>query len=144
MAPRCEHAVDVCERLPQCATIDINVEASVATLKRETPLSARTSRVKDVAVTHARGDRAVGQDGACPSGVEPRAALKLRVLAGRGGDVCVLDCPRLNSTRAVEACFGAPACIGVDLTFAVEGHAAVARLRFANASARRARAWRGL
>jgi hypothetical protein len=125
---RCANAIAVCEREPHCATIDINVEGSIATLKRETALSARTSRVKDVALTQARGDRAVGRDGPCPPEVAAQA-LRLRQLAGRA-PTCVLDCPKLNSTRAVEVCFSVPNCVGVDITFMIEGHGAVARLRF--------------
>jgi hypothetical protein len=49
-APRCPNAIAVCERRPECATVDINVEGSVATLKRETERSQRTSGVKDVDV----------------------------------------------------------------------------------------------
>ena len=52
--PRCEHAMAVCKRLPHCTTLDVNVEGSVATLKRETELSRRTSRVKDISVRHVR------------------------------------------------------------------------------------------
>ena len=36
----------------------------------------------------------------------------------------------------VELCFGTPACVGVDLSFQVEGHAAVARLRYEPGAAR--------
>ena len=49
-APRCPNAIAVCESLPECSTIDVNVEGSVATLKRETALSRRTSGMKDVDV----------------------------------------------------------------------------------------------
>lgn len=130
-APRCANAIAVCERLAQCSTIDINVEGSVATLKQESVLSARTSRVKHVAVTHSRGDRAAGRDGACANDAAGRQALRLHALAGR--ETCILDCPKLNCTRGVEMCFDAPACLGVDLSFQIEGHSAVARLRFSPA-----------
>lgn len=53
-APHCPRAIAVCEAQPECTTVDINVEGSVATLKRETELSRRTSRVKDVVVRHMR------------------------------------------------------------------------------------------
>lgn len=128
-APSCAHAIAVCERRAECSTVDINVEGSVATLKAESPLSARTSRVRDVAVTHARGARAVGKDGACATEARSRA-LSLRALAGRGGETCILDCPKLNCTAGIDLCFKSPACVGVDLSFQIEGHAAVARLRY--------------
>ena len=97
--PRCAHAIAVCERLsPTCSTVDINVEGTVATLKQESPLSARTSRVKHVAVTHARGDRAAGKDGACAADAG-RQALRLRALTGRG-DTCILDCPKVSALRS--------------------------------------------
>ena len=57
----------------------------------------------------------LGMDGACPG--EATKPLSLKKLAGRAGPMCVLDCPKLNSTRAVEVCFNAPPCIAVDLTF---------------------------
>ena len=107
-APRCANAIKVCELLATCATIDINVEGSVATLKQETPLSARTSRVKHVAVTHKLGDRAAGKDGACAQGSTGQP-LKLRSLAGRVGQTCIYDCPKLvrrydlNSNSVVAA-----------------------------------------
>ena len=132
-APRCAHAMSVCEKLAQCATVDVNVEGSVATLKRETSLSNRTSRVRQVAVTHARGERAAGRDGACVTGA-PRVSLSLRALAGR--TTCILDCPQLNYTRGVAMCFDTPTCVGVDISFQIEGHAAVARLRFARSRSR--------
>ena len=45
-------AVALCERLPHCAGVDVNVEGTVATLKRESELSRRTSRLRpEVAVT---------------------------------------------------------------------------------------------
>ena len=97
-APRCANAIAVCERLAQCSTIDINVEGSVATLKQESVLSARTSRVKHVAVTHSRGDRAAGRDGACANDAAGRQALRLHALAGR--ETCILDCPKLNCADA--------------------------------------------
>ena len=130
LAPRCSHAIAVCEKLAQCATVDINVEASVATLKLETALSSRTSRVKNIALTQSRGDRAVGRDGPCPSEVTRRDGITtLKALAGRAPN-CILDCPKLNSTRAVEVCYRVPSCVGVDISFQIEGHGAVARLRF--------------
>lgn len=120
-APRCENAIAVCERLSHCATVDINVEASVATLKQESPLSARTSRVKSLSVTKSHGDRAAGVDAACSpmlgavaepcnpnakgaggrkrcnAGGPPHGHVKLRALGGR--PTCLFDCPALNCTR---------------------------------------------
>lgn len=92
-APRCAYALKVCEAHPECATVDINVEASVATLKRETPLSSRTSRVKNVAVTHAQDERAVGRDGPCVESASKAGEVALRALRGR--QACVYDCPQL-------------------------------------------------
>ena len=128
-APRCSNAIAVCERRAECATVDINVEGSIATLKAETELSARTSRVKQVAVTHARGIKAVGTDGPCAPDARVKP-LALRALSGR--TACVLDCPALNCTRGVELCFAAKTCVGVEISFQVESHSAVARLRYAS------------
>ena len=44
--PRCGRAVRLCERLAECATVAINVEGTVATLKRESDLSRQTSHKK--------------------------------------------------------------------------------------------------
>jgi hypothetical protein len=90
-SPRCTNAIRVCERLADCATIDINVEGTVATLKSETALSRRTSRVKHVAVTHARTGRAAGVDRKCADGTR---TVKLHALNGRAA--CIFDCPKLN------------------------------------------------
>ena len=129
--PRCGHAISVCERLSQCSTIDINVEGSVATLKTESPLSARTSRVKDVSVTHKLGDRAVGKDGPCSSSDGRAKAVRLSGPAHHlATESCIFDCPQLNCTAGVSECFESPTCIGVDLSFQVEGHSAIARLRY--------------
>jgi hypothetical protein len=128
--PRCANAIAVCERLSQCATIDINVEGSVATLKSETPLSARTSHVKQISVTKSRGDRAIGQDGACTvAAKESISLLRMRALGNK--PACIFDCPALNCTRGIEVCYLSPTCVGADLSFNVEGRAAVARLRYA-------------
>ena len=130
--PRCPKATAVCERLAACTTVDINVEGSVATLKSETELSGRTSRVKQVTVRNLRGrpgpaspgqQRMHGVDGAC---AEHEVAVA--ELAGR--PACVLDCPKLNCTRGVERCFATPTCVTVDISFSVPGHSAVARLRY--------------
>ena len=42
---------------------------------------------------------------------------------------CVLDCPRLDCTRAIGLCFHRPTCPGVEIGFGLAGRAAVARLR---------------
>ena len=136
--PRCGHAISVCERLPQCATIDINVEGSVATLKSESSLSSRTSHVKDVTVVHARSGVSIGADGPCASADARKKAVRLRGLEGLRSDTCVFDCPALNCTAGVAACFDAPTCIGVSLSFQIEGHSAVARLRYGQARPRAA------
>ena len=130
-APRCPNAIAVCERLKECTTIDINVEGSVATLKRETELSGRTSRVKDITVRHLRNirgggrsqQRTRGKDGACPE-----HEVSLPELAGQ--PACVLNCPQLNCTRAVGQCFATSTCVGVEISFQVAGRDAVARLRY--------------
>ena len=127
--PLCAHAIEVCEKHSNCATIDINVEGSVATLKSETPLSARTSRIRDIKVTKSRGERAIGRDGACAT-AEKEAISLLRMRALGNKPACVFDCPNLNCTRGIEVCYQSPTCVGADLSFNVEGHAAVARLRF--------------
>lgn len=131
--PHCVRAAQVCEAHAECATIDINVEGTVATLKRETSLSAKTSRVKHVEVTHARTARSSGVDAACASAEERREALNLR-LAG-SIPTCIFDCPRLNCTRAVERCFySSRPCVGVEISFQTQGHAAIGRLRYAAAA----------
>jgi len=98
----------------------------VATLKAETSLSKRTSRVKSVAVTKALGDGAAGADGACAQHEIALAALGEK-------PHCVLGCPRLNCTRGVELCFATPACVAVDITIRGGAPPAIARLRYAPA-----------
>ena len=97
--------------------------------QRETPLSRRTSRVKSLRVTRSLGDRAAGSDGAC---AEHEVALpELRGgSGGRASAACVLNCPRLNCTRAIELCYTSAACVAVDISFGVAGRDAVARLRY--------------
>jgi len=41
----CSGAIQLCRRLAVCASVNVNVEGTVATLKRETELSAKTSKV---------------------------------------------------------------------------------------------------
>ena len=53
---------------------------------------------------------------------------------------CIFDCPALNCTRGIEVCYLSPTCVGADLSFSVEGHAAVARLRYAHDAAAAPRA----
>ena len=124
-APLCEHAKDVCRNhaADGCRTVDINVEGTVATLKKETELSQRTSWVKDIKVTRAHGDRAIGIDRPCQ---EANARLP-RVPKG---SACTLRCPLLDCSRAIELCYNSDSCVGVDLAFNTGGYAAVARLRY--------------
>lgn len=132
-APQCQHAIKVCEKLSECATVDINVEGSVATLKQETELSRRTSRVKNVSVRHVRKGRSGrgkvmtqrGSDMACTN-----HEVELPELGG--APACVLNCPKLNCTAAIGQCFSTSSCIAVDIAFQVAGRDAVARLRFAS------------
>lgn len=60
-SPNCIRAMEVCQQHEECSTVDINVEGLVATLKRETELSSRTSRVKQVSLSRNLGDSAAGQ-----------------------------------------------------------------------------------
>ncbi len=137
VSPRCDNALAVCSRLPQCTTVDINVEGSVATLKQETELSRRTSRVKDIDVRNVRQRRigklmmphpTRGSDAACA-----RHEVDLPQL--RGKPACVIGCPQLNCTGGIGLCYELDACVGVDISFQVAGREAVARLRFAHSAA---------
>ena len=91
----------------------------MATLKSETPLSARTSRIRDIKVTKSRGERAIGRDGACTT-AEKEAISLLRMRALGNKPACVFDCPNLNCTRGIEVCYQSPTCVGADLSFNVE------------------------
>ena len=130
-APSCEHAKQVCRdhAADGCRTVDINVEGTVATLKRETELSQRTSWVKDIKVTRNQGRRGSNSDTVDRPCQEANA--KLPWLAK--GAACTLRCPRLDCSRGIELCYAHEGCVGVDLTFNVVGHPAIARLRYRGA-----------
>lgn len=124
--PRCARAIALCDRLAQCAGVDVNVEGTVATLKRESELSQRTSRRRpDLEVSRVHQISARASDGPCTE-----ADVQLAACPG----CCVLGCPRLDCTRAIGLCYERPTCAGVDIGFGVEGRPAVARLRMAGSS----------
>ena len=120
---RCAKALRTCEMLSQCAAVEINVEGTVATLKRASALSRRTSLQKQIEFTQNRHERAPGTDRHCDAADE---SLRARVGAG----TCLLDCPKLNCTQATALCYEMAECIAVDVGFGFAGRAAVARLRF--------------
>ena len=124
VAPRCENARAVCRRhaAEGCRTVDINVEGSVATLKQETELSRRTSWVKDIKVTRGHGEQAIGVDRPCQEANSHLPRLPK-------GSACILRCPLLDCSRAIELCYETQRCIAVDLVFG-SGSPAVARLRY--------------
>jgi len=120
--PRCARAVALCERLTHCAGVDVNVEGTVATLKRESELSRRSSRLRsEVDVTRVHQLR--------PSVSDTPCGLDGDVSVASCPSCCVFDCPQLDCTRAIGLCFDWPACAGVEIGFGVAGRAAVARLR---------------
>ena len=128
---KCAKAVELCEKLPHCAAVNINVEGTIATLKRESALSAATSKRKTLKFTQNARGRAPGRDEAC-------APELVRQLGGTpyktGPDdrtPCEVACPKLNCTAATALCFQLERCSGVDIGFNVGGQPAVARLRFA-------------
>ena len=127
--PRCARAVALCERLPHCAGVDVNVEGTVATLKRESELSRRTSRLRpEVTVTrvHQLHPSAAAD---VPCGLDDNGVAVDPVAVASCPCCCVLDCPRLDCTRAIGLCFNRPTCSGVEIGFGLAGRAAVARLR---------------
>mmetsp|Transcript_5820 Transcript_5820/g.18603 ORF Transcript_5820/g.18603 Transcript_5820/m.18603 type:complete len:180 (+) Transcript_5820:134-673(+) len=117
----CRKAKVLCRRLPVCAIVNINVEGTVATLKRESALSARTSRGKRISFSQNLAQRAPGSDRAC---------IERDVWTKRSSEACMLDCPNLNCTRATALCFSTSGCTSIDISFGVSGRGAVARLRF--------------
>ena len=116
--PECRRATRLCERLPECTVVSVNIEGTVATLKRESALSRRTSALKPLQFTQNLGGRPAGVDRPC---AHPTAGV------GRGG-MCVLPCPLVNCTAATALCFETTGCIGVDVKFGAER--TEARLRF--------------
>ena len=127
--PRCARAVALCERLPHCAGVDVNVEGTVATLKRESELSRRSSRLRpEVAVTRVHQLRP-SAGGDVPCGLDENGVAVASVAVASCPGCCVLDCPRLDCTRAIGLCFRRPTCPGVEIGFGIAGRAAVARLR---------------
>ena len=127
--PRCEHAMAVCKRLPHCTTLDVNVEGSVATLKRETELSRRTSRVKDISVRHVRRVRGARGTRKRLHGLHGWCAEHEVDLPELPQAACALNCPLLNCTRAIGLCYSTSSCTGVDISFQLAGRDAVAVLR---------------
>lgn len=126
--PRCARAVALCERLPHCAGVDINVEGTVATLKRESDLSRRSSRLRpEVAVMRVLQLHPSAAD--VPCGLDENGVAVASVAVASCPGCCVLDCPRLDCTRAIGLCFHRPTCPGVEIGFGLAGRAAVARLR---------------
>ena len=136
--PSCGNALSVCSRLPRCTTVDINVEGSVATLKAETPLSRRTSRVKDIDVRQLRsgilGLPPQPRDALFPRGSDASCTQHEVELPELPKASCVLNCPQLNCTAGIGTCYELETCVGVDISF--QGPTgAVARLRFASSVA---------
>jgi hypothetical protein len=104
--------------------VNVNVEGTVATLKRETDLSARTSKGKSIAFSQNKLDSAVGRDRAC--------SQRDVWTSGDGPDgACLLNCFRLNCTAATALCYAREVCVAIDIGFGFAGRGAVARLRFA-------------
>ena len=125
---RCARAVALCERLPHCAGVDVNVEGTVATLKRESELSRRSSRLRpEVTVTRVQQLRPSLAD--LPCGLDDDGKTMASVAVASCPGCCVLDCPQLDCTRAIGLCFRRPTCPGVEIGFGIAGRAAVARLR---------------
>ena len=136
--PSCDNALSVCSRLPRCTTVDINVEGSVATLKAETPLSRRTSRVKDIDVRQLRsgilGLSPHPRDALFPRGSDASCTKHEVELPELPKASCVLNCPQLNCTAGIGMCYELETCVGVDIS--LQGPmGAVARLRFASSVA---------
>jgi hypothetical protein len=122
-AHACTRAVELCRSLPHCATVNVNVEGTIATLKRETALSAKTSKGKQIVFSQDKLNAAIGRDKACT----------LRdVWTGKDGPdgACMLNCFRLNCTAATALCYAREDCVAIDIGFGFAGRGAVARLRF--------------
>eukprot|EP00965_Chrysotila_dentata_P198292 6178695-Pleurochrysis_carterae.AAC.3 len=128
-AGRCMRAVRLCEKLAHCATVAINVEGTVATLKRESELSRRTSRRKEITFSQNQGMHAIGIDRQCSE-----CDLQQYCAGGAHNPVCLLSCPKLNCYRGVELCYKLDDCVAVDVSFGFAGQGAVARLRFAKST----------
>lgn len=119
----CHRAIQLCRRLPHCASVNINVEGTVATLKRESELSAKTSKGKSIVFSQNKEGAALGRDKACS---ESDVALHVK----ENYATCILACPKLNCTAATALCYKREDCIAIDIAFGFQGHGAVARLRF--------------
>lgn len=119
----CARAVQLCRRLPHCASVNINVEGTVATLKRETELSAKTSKGKHISFSQNKLNSAIGRDRACS---------QRDVWTGTDStdEACMLNCVRLNCTAATALCYAREDCVAIDIGFGFAGRGAVARLRF--------------
>ena len=122
-APLYFRALKLCRKLSEGSSVNINVEGTVATLKRETPLSAKTSKGKHIAFSQNKLYAAPGRDGPCSQ----------RDVWSKGGsthEACMLDGPKLNCTAASALCYQRDDCIAVDIGFGFASRGAVARLRF--------------
>jgi len=124
--PACAKAIRLCRRLPWCAAVNINVEGTVATLKAETELSRRTSKLKTISFSQNLGDAAAGHDSACPE-------RNVQLPGSNPSEACMLECPKLNCTGATALCYSMQSCTAIDISFGLSttrGHMCVARLRF--------------
>ena len=163
--PSCQRAIALCRRKPECSGVNINVEGTVATLKRETALCAADRRTAHLAPARPPARPLVWPDISGPpcsrrrhrsrSATKDIVFTQNRGNAGpgkdrhckerdafwpqmpRGTDACLLNCPKLNCTRGTALCFALPDCMAMDVGFGVGGHAAVARLRFTQSGAER-------
>ena len=138
----CRKATKLCATLPECTTVNINVEGTVATLKRETDVSRTTSGLKQLTfsqVSHFGKHTLPG-----PSSAQPVNAVRDRACAESNvrlqsmdylGAYCLLDCPKLDCTRATYLCYQSEGCTHIQIGIGIRGHMGVARLLFLNPGA---------
>ena len=125
---KCAKAVALCEKLTHCAAVNVNVEGTIATLKRESALSAATTKRKTLEFTRNLRGRAPGRDEACAPELAAKFGATPYVHVEAAGPACEIACPKLNCTGATAMCFDLERCTGVDIWFGRS--LTVARLRY--------------